>query len=203
MDLLAHLANLQSVADVIRNGSSLSQSQTAEAKGINLDVPPQVDSSSGTLMSDKPRGKQGSMKEALTLFQKDGIKEPLPPVLQRYKDKQDGKEEESKLSASGASKDIGQCVLGMTFCVNRRAEISRLADNSKLSDTYKEVRDIQLFKKFQRENDSGDPPYYCVTADILRTLHTFKEEYVTKDKERRMSVEFDLHVEEVVAEAKE
>ncbi len=61
-------------------------------------------------------------------------------MLQRYKDQQDAKEEKSKLSAPGAcSKDIGQCVLGMTFCVNRRAEISRVAGNAKLSDTYREI----------------------------------------------------------------
>ncbi len=43
-------------------------------------------------MSDKPGEKQGSMERAMALFQK-GSKEPLPLVLQRYKDKQDRKEE--------------------------------------------------------------------------------------------------------------
>ncbi len=60
-----------------------------------------------------------------------------------------------------------------------------------------------LFRRFQRENVSGDPPYFCVSAEILgRLIHTFKEEYVTKDKTCRMSVKFDLHVDETIEEAK-
>jgi hypothetical protein len=120
---IALLANLQSAADVIRNGFSLSLSQVTEAKGINFNAPSQVDCPSGTLMSDKPRDRQRNMKEALVLFQKNGSKTPLPPLLQRYKDQQDGKKEESKLPADSGGKDIGQRVLSESFCYNRLAEI--------------------------------------------------------------------------------
>jgi hypothetical protein len=61
-----------------------------------------------------------------------------------------------------------------------------------------------LFRRFQRENNGGDPPYFCVSAEILgRLIHTFKEEYITKDKQRRITVELDLHVDEAIEEAKE
>ncbi len=56
-----HVANLQSVADGVRKGSSLSSSQATDAERINFDAPSQVDSSRGTLMSDEPKVKQGSM----------------------------------------------------------------------------------------------------------------------------------------------
>jgi hypothetical protein len=85
-------------------------------------------------MSDKPRERKRNMKEALALFQKNGSKTPLPSVLQRYKDLQDGKEEESNIPASVGSKDIGQRVLNESFCVNRLAEIRRVAADARLRD---------------------------------------------------------------------
>jgi hypothetical protein len=125
-------------------------------------------------------------------------------LLQRYKDKKERKEEEAKLAVLASSNDIGQPVLDMTFCVNRRKEISRIAGKFMLSDSYCDLRtEPLLLKKFQRANCSGDYPYYCVSADTLgRALHTFQEEYVTKSRERKMSVEFELHVDELVEEAR-
>ncbi len=189
----AHAADLRSAAEVIRKGSSLFLSQDADSERINFVAPSQVDSSSGTLMSDKPEEGQSSMERALALFQAGGD-EPLPSFLQRYKDEKERKEEAAKLATLTDSKDIGQSVLGMTFCINRRKEINRLAGKSVLSDSYCDLRTEPLFKKFQRTNSSGDYPCYCVSADILgRAIHTFQEEYVTRSKERKFSVEFDLH----------
>ncbi len=66
-----------------------------------------------------------------------------------------------------------------------------------------DVKDRHLFRKFQRKNDSGDPPYFCVSAEILgRVIHTFKEEYVTRDKERHISEELDSHVDDAISEVK-
>ncbi len=86
----AHLENLRSAADVIRNGFSLSLSQTTDAERINFVAPSQVDSSSGTLMSDEPKGNQGkkSMDRAIALFQIDSH-EPLPPMMQKYQKKKE------------------------------------------------------------------------------------------------------------------
>ncbi len=65
----APVANRRSAADVIRKGSSLSLSQTTDAERMNFVAPSQVDSSSGTLMLDKPGEEQSSMEKALALFQ--------------------------------------------------------------------------------------------------------------------------------------
>ena len=63
----AHAADLRSAADVIRNGTSLSHSQAPSVERNNFVAPSQVDSFSGTLMTDKPVEEQGSMKRALAL----------------------------------------------------------------------------------------------------------------------------------------
>ncbi len=50
----------------------------------------------------------------------------------------------------------------------------------------------------------GDPPYFCISASMLgRLTHTFKEEYISKDKVRRTAAELDLHVDEIKEQAKE
>jgi hypothetical protein len=85
------------------------------------------------------------------------------------------------------------------------------AGNTKLKDFTdgfeRDVREEEithLFRRFRRENVEGDPLYFCVSAAILRRLtHTFKEEYVAKDKVRRTAIELELHVDEIVGEAKE
>ncbi len=99
--------------------------------------------------------------------------------------------------------DTGQPVLGMTFCINRKKDISRLAGNSVITASYDDLRTEPLFKKFRRANSSGDP-YYCVSADILgRAIHTFQHEYVSRSQLQNFSEEFNLHVEELVEEAKQ
>jgi hypothetical protein len=105
---------------------------------------------------------------------------------------------------------IAQRVLTEAFCINRLKEIRQFAGDSKLKnvlDGY-EVEDREeeisrIFKRFRRENVSGDPPYFCVSAAMLgRLTHTFKEEYVSRDKVRRTACELDLHVDEIKEQAK-
>jgi hypothetical protein len=92
----------------------------------------------------------------------------------------------------------------MTFCVYRRKDIARLAGNAVLRGEYTNLRTEMIFEKFRLKNSSGDRPYYCVSEDILgRTIHTFQEEYVSKSKAQKLSEEFNIHVDEIVAEAKD
>jgi hypothetical protein len=199
----------QSAADMIRQGSSLSASQPSDTTGINSNAPLQVTSIGMASVKEKRTSQQRGedmdkvLQAALETETRAGGPF-LSAIVQKYKADQDLKGKEWLEKESAVVKNIGQRVLSMTFCLNRLAEMSRLAGNTKLSDSYHEVNDIQLFKKFQRENESGDPPYYCVTADIMgRALHTFKEEYVTNSTQRRIPVEFDLHVHSEVEAAKE
>ncbi len=83
-------------------------------------------------------------------------------MLQRYKDKKERKEEEAKLAVLASSPDVGQPVLGMTFCVKRRKEISRLAGKSVLSDLYCDLRTEPLLKKSQRD--------VLTAVEITRTI---------------------------------
>jgi hypothetical protein len=154
----AHLADMQSVADLIRIGSSSSSPPRTDVIGINSDISVQVN------------------KE----------KETIKPSAQR--------------------------VLGEAFCINRLKEIRQLAGNAKLRDftdgsdrDHREKEITHLFRRFLRENVEGDPPFFCVSAAILgRLIHTFKEEYISRDKVRRTAIELDLHVDEiVVGQAKE
>ena len=47
-----------------------------------------------------------------------------------------------------------------------------------------------LFRRFLRDNESDGPPYFCISASIMgRVVHTFKEEYISKDKKRTASLE--------------
>ncbi len=117
---------------------------------------------------------------------------PLFAATQKLKDR---KEAESKLPASAGDNDTGQRVLSMAFCVNRLKETRHVAGNARLrgftdsaapDDQSREV--TQLFRRFLRENSADNPPYFCVSAAILgRLIHAFKEEYITKDKQRRMT----------------
>jgi hypothetical protein len=212
-------AKLQSAADVIRNGSSLSLSKSTDAKGIDSNAPSQVfpaittpgkriQKSCQDIRKLQEENLQGALKY-------EGL--PFSAATQKYKDEQDRKENEwlemeARHAAASGGKDIGQPVLGMTFCINRLEAIRRFAADSELTDftdkvaancKIDEVRGFPMFKKFQRENDSGDPPYFCVSAEILgRVIHTFKDEYITRDKERHIFVELDIHVDEAIEEAK-
>ncbi len=171
-------ADLRSAVAEIKNGVFLSSSQAPLAERINFVAPPQVDEGRGTLMTDKPLEEQSTMSRALALF-----KPGADPVLQ--------------------SSDTGQPVLDMKFCINRKKDISRLADNTAIDSSYGNLKAELLFKKFRRDNSSGDP-YYCVSADILgRAIHTFQLEYVSRSQLQKCSEEFDLHVKELVEEAKQ
>jgi hypothetical protein len=196
--------------EVIRNGTSLSSSQASSEERNNFVALSQVNSISGALTSDKLEKGQRVMDRAIAASRI--VNEDLPPPLsQNHLDKKARKgeqiklaEEHANLAVPASTSVIGQPVLGMTFCINRRKEIVRLAGDSVLSDEYRDLRREPLFKKFRRENNSGDLPYYCVSGDILgRAIHTFQHEYVTKSQAQKFSEEFDLHVKELVAEAKE
>ena len=105
---------------------------------------------------------------------------------------------------------LGQRVLTEAFFINRLEEIRQFAGDTKLKDfTNGFERDIReeeisrIFRRFRRENGEGDPPYYCDSATMMgRLTHTFKEEYVAKDKVRRTACELDLHVDGIKDEAK-
>ncbi len=70
-------------------------------------------------MTDKPLEEQSTMSRAVALFRTGGDV-LLPSVMQ--------------------SNDTGQPVLGMTFCINRRKDISRLAGNSVITASYDDLR---------------------------------------------------------------
>jgi hypothetical protein len=104
----------------------------------------------------------------------------------------------------------GQRVLTETFFVNRLAETRQFAGVAKLENfkngfgRYTREGDIaRIFRRFQRENVKGDPPYYCVSASMIgRLTHTFREDYLDEDRVRRASCELALHADEVTEEAK-
>jgi chromosome segregation ATPase len=130
--------------------------------------------------------------------------DPLPLAIQKQMDKVFKTGEQVSLTVPGGNHLRGQPVLGMTFCINRRKEIARLAGNAVLRDNYTDLRTERIFEKFRLVNSSGDRPYYCVSEDILgRAIHTFQEEYVSKSKAQAVSEEFTIHLGEIVAEAKD
>ena len=102
-----------------------------------------------------------------------------------------------RLSVPPTDNVIEQRVLTETFCINRLEEIRRFAGNTKLKDftdgferDVREEKISRIFKRFLRENSRGDPPYFCVSATMMgRLTHTFKEEYVSRDKVRRTANE--------------
>jgi hypothetical protein len=107
---------------------------------------------------------------------------------------------------------LSQRVLGEAFCINRLDKIRHLAANAKLKDftdgsdrNDREKEITHLFRRFLRENVEGDPPYFCVSAAILgRLIHTFKEECIAREaKALNASIELDLHVDDIVEQAKE
>jgi hypothetical protein len=83
-------------------------------------------------------------------------------------------EAQEKIPASPIENPIAQRVLTEAFCVNRLKEIRQLAGDSKLKDFTKgyerEVREEEIsciLKRFRRENVDGDPPYFCVSAEVV------------------------------------
>ena len=161
-------------------------------------------------MSDKESERQRLIDAHIASWQRAHGGDPLPPLYQKHLDEKVRREELAKhageqvvLAVPVGSNLKGQPVLGMTFCVNRRKDIARLAENSVLRTEYRDFRTEPLFEKFRRENSSGDRPYYCVSEDILgRAIHTFQQEYVSRSQAQKFSEEFNVHVNELVAEAK-
>ena len=203
--------NLRLATDVIRNGTSLLSSQAPSAERNNLVTLSQVDNTTGARLSDKESERQRVLDKYIASWQRAHGEAPLPLVCQKHLDKKVRTEELTKHSGEQVALTVpagshlkGQPVLGMTFCVNRRKDIARLAGNAVLRDEYTDLRTEPLFEKFRQKNSSGDRPYYCVSEDILgRAIHTFQEEYVSKSKAQKLSEEFNIHVDEIVAEAKD
>ena len=196
-----HDKDLRLATDVIRNGTSLLSSQAPSAERNNLFALSQVGDTTGSRLSDKESERQRVLDKHVVSWWNAFGDAPLLPGLQKQLDMRVRTEELAKAQEQVALK--GQPVLGMTFCVNRRKEIARLAEDSVLRDKY-DLGTEPLFEKFRQKNSSGDRPYYCVSEDILgRAIHTFQEEYVSKSKAQQFSEEFNTHVAGIVAEAKD
>ncbi len=58
----------------------------------------------------------------------------------------------------------GQPVLGMTFCVNRRKDIARLAGNAVLRGEYTNLRTEMIFEKFRKVATSKFPSQFQKVA---------------------------------------
>ena len=216
LDLLdvAQLADRQSAADVIRNGSFLSLSQTAAAIGNNSDASPQVDAAIVAPRSEPSRSLEHAVQRcqavkraAEALMERSGSPGDISTfsMVQAITDGQNHQE------AAASSKVVGQRVLSEAFCINRLEQIRQLAGNAKLKkladgSIQEDVEGgiTQLFRRFRCENVEGDPPYFCVSASIIgRLIHTFKEDYVTRAKALHLSLELDHHVDDIVEKAKE
>ncbi len=69
---------------------------------------------------------------------------------------------------------------------------------------HREREITHLFRRFLRGNGEGEPPFFCVSAAILgRLVHTFKEEHITQDLERRASEELVGYVDEILRHSKD
>jgi hypothetical protein len=115
----------------------------------------------------------------------------------------------TQVNGEKESVPLPQRVLGEAFCVNRLAQIRKLAGNERLMeegfDRDPQEKEItHLFRRFLRDNGKKNPPYFCVSAAILgRLIHTFKEEHISNDKKRKTSSELGLYVDEIMEKAKE
>ncbi len=146
----AHLADMQTAADTIRNGSFLYLSQPTEAIGNNSDASPQVDTSldaprkGGKRSWEERRQLRETTAQAAKAYREkyDKLGDcPLSPRTQALKNDRDCQETEAnrkeegaqeKLPAPPGSNVVGQRVLSEAFCVNRLKEIRQLAGNTKL-----------------------------------------------------------------------
>ncbi len=144
----AHLSDMQTAADTIRNGSSLSLSQLTEATGNNSDASPQV----GTSL-DAPRKKvkrtpeesrqlAESTARAAKIYQEklDELGDcPLSPRTQALKDARNARiervlAEANRFREQSQEKFPAQRVLSEAFCINRLDRIRKLAGNERLKD---------------------------------------------------------------------
>ncbi len=82
--------------------------------------------------------------------------------------------EQERQPPPGKASIPGQRVLTEAFFVNRLEEIRQFAGDTKLKnfkdgferDT-REEEISRIFRRFQRENSKGDPPYYCISAPMI------------------------------------
>ena len=139
----AHDKDLRLATEVIRNGTSLLSSQTPSAERNNLVVPSQVDNASGSRSTEEEFEKLLVMDTLIATWRHDHPGAPLPRSYQKHVDKSDMTEKLAKHSKEQVALTVpanshlsGQPVLGMSFFVNKRKEIARLAGNSVLRDKY-------------------------------------------------------------------
>jgi hypothetical protein len=229
----AHQSDMQTAADTIRNGSLLSLSQLTEGTGNNSEASSQVETSLDAPRKRVKRTAEEDIqwREAAALRTKawqeqmdkmiDGSLSPTSQAIKEKrmrlveKDLAEAKrfreQSQEKLPAPQGNNFIGQRVPSEAFCINRLDEICQFAGETKLKDftdgferNVREEEITHLFRRFRRENVKGYPPYFCVSASMLgRLTHTFKEEYITRDKVWRTAIELDLHVDEIVEQGKE
>jgi hypothetical protein len=201
------LADRQSAADVIRNGSSLSSQRSVEANGNNSDASLQVDANK--LDQDLGVGPASPTTQALQDYHHAAAKD-LQERKEAAEERRRNKSME-KLPAPSSSDVEGQRVLTEAFCINRLDSIRQVVGSTKLGifadgkDNSARAEQIaQFFGEFMRQNAEDDSPYFCVSAPILgRLMHTFRDDYLSRGT--AAAVDFDLtqHVDEIVEKAKE
>ncbi len=111
----AHLADMQSAADAIRNGSFLSSFQSTEAIGNNADASPQVDANmdasekGGKRSWEESRQRKEAAARAAQAYQEkyDKLGDcPLSPRTQALKDDRDRQEAAANLKREGAKEKL-------------------------------------------------------------------------------------------------
>jgi hypothetical protein len=201
-----HLADRQSAADVIRNGSSLSLQHSVEANGNNSNASLQVDASK--LDENLGVGPISPTTQALQEYQDN--------VLKDIQERKDAAEErrrsrrKEKLPSPSSSDVEGQRVLTEAFCINRLDIIRQMVGSAKLGvfadgkDNSARAEQIaQFFEEFRRQNAEDDSPYFCVSAPILgRLMHTFKDNYISRSQATEVDFDLTQHVDEIVEKAK-
>ena len=144
----AHLSDMQTAADTIRNGSFLSLSQLTEAIGNNSDASLQVETS-----LDAPRERVKKTPEESRQLREEYARAaknyqekwdklgdcPLSPRTQALKDARIVRIERVLAKANcnkeeSQEKLPAQRVLSEAFCINRLDRIRKLAGNERLKD---------------------------------------------------------------------
>ena len=164
-----HLADRQSAADVIRNGSSLSLLHSVEANGNNSTASLQVDASK--LDENLGVGPASPTTQALQEYHNKAAKD-LQERKEAAEERRKNKNKE-KLPAPSSSDVEGQRVLTEAFCINRLDSIRQMVGSTKLGifadgkDHSARAEQIaQFFGEFMRQNAEDDSPYFCVSAPI-------------------------------------
>jgi hypothetical protein len=201
-----HLADRQSAADVIRNGSSLSFQQSVEANGNNSNASLQVDAS--RLDENLGVGPTSPTTQALQEYHDTAAKD-LQERKEAAEERRRNKRKE-KLPALSSSDVEGQRVLTEAFCINRLESIRQMVGSTKLGifadgkDHSARAEQIaQFFDEFKRQNADDDSPYFYVSVPILgRLIHTFKDNYLPRGTAIAVDFELTQHVDGIVEKAK-